>query len=86
MPSVSRAVSACASRWLTAIRGLPNAAAMALAVVSPTSTPPISPGPAVAATASTSLSLIPALAAARSMMWSRWLTWARAASSGTTPP
>ena len=51
-PSVSRAVSACASRWLTAISGLPLTSAIALAVVSPTITPPIRPGPAAAATPS----------------------------------
>ena len=48
-PSVSRAVSACASRWLTAISGLSVTSAIALAVVRPTMTPPIRPGPAVAA-------------------------------------
>ncbi len=51
-PSVSRAVSAWASRWLTAISGLPSTSAMALAVVRPTMTPPIRPGPAAAATPS----------------------------------
>ena len=54
MPSVSRAVSAWASRWFTAIRGLRVTSASALAVVSPTSTPPIRPGPAAAAMPSTS--------------------------------
>ena len=47
-------MSACASRWLTATSGSPCTSAMALAVVTPTSRPPIRPGPAVTATASRS--------------------------------
>ena len=49
MPAVSRAVSAWASRWLIAISGLSLTSAIALAVVRPTITPPIRPGPAAAA-------------------------------------
>ena len=64
MPSVSRAVSACASRWLIAISGLPWTSAIALAVVSPTMTPPIRPGPAAAAMPSTADSSMPASAIA----------------------
>jgi hypothetical protein len=51
---------------LTAISGLPAASASALPVTSPTMTPPISPGPAVAAIASTSASVTPASASAPS--------------------
>ena len=47
--------------------GLPAAKASALAVVSPTMTPPIRPGPAVAAMASTSSSVISASASACSI-------------------
>ena len=47
-------LSAWPSRWLTATSGLPAASASPLPVSSATMTPPISPGPAVAATASTS--------------------------------
>ena len=46
--------SAWPSRWLTAISGLPAASASPLPASSATITPPIRPGPAVAATASTS--------------------------------
>ena len=44
------AVSACASRWFTATKGSPCASAMPLPKEAPTTSPPISPGPAVAAT------------------------------------
>ena len=52
----------------------------------PTITPPISPGPAVAATASTSASSTPASASTPSISGGSISTWARAAISGTTPP
>ena len=86
MPSVSRAVSAWASRWFTAIRGLRVTSAMALAVVSPTSTPPIRPGPAATAMPSMSFTEQFAFFSARATRRSITSTWARAAISGTTPP
>ena len=46
---VRRPVKACPSRWFTAMKGRFLAAAMALAVITPTRTPPIRPGPAVTA-------------------------------------
>ena len=49
-PSTRRAVSACASRWLTATSGSPWTRAIVLPVSRPTIRPPIRPGPAVAAT------------------------------------
>ena len=60
--------------------------AIALAVVRPTITPPISPGPAAAATPSIASKLRPACVMALAMMTSSASTWARAAISGTTPP
>jgi hypothetical protein len=56
-----------------------------LAVVKPTMTPPINPGPAVAAMASTPASPIPASDSAAAITPSSFSTWARAAISGTTP-
>ena len=53
-PAARRATSAWASRWLTATNGLPVASAKPLPAIRPTSTPPISPGPADAATPSRS--------------------------------
>src|ERR1043166_7859321 len=49
-------------------------------------TPPIRPGPAVAATASSASGAMLASASAVSMTVSMASTWARAAISGTTPP
>ena len=60
IPSVSRAVRAWASRWFTASSGLRVTSARVLAVTSPTSTPPISPGPAATAIPSSSGKPIPA--------------------------
>ncbi len=87
MPSVRRAVSAWPSRWLMATSGFLAASAIALAVVRPTSTPPIRPGPGGrgdgvdvgegdAGLASSPRCTTPSSAS----------TWARAAISGTTPP
>src|ERR1700744_138377 len=59
---------------------------MALAKASPTITPPTSPGPAVAATPSSSVAEILASASAPATIASIVSTWARAAISGTTPP
>ena len=69
-----------------AINGLLAAAAIALAVISPTISPPTRPGPAVAAIASTSSSDTAESLSAASTMPSSASTWARAAISGTTPP
>jgi hypothetical protein len=55
-------------------------------VVSPTITPPISPGPAAAAMPSRAAKLRPASFIAWAMIRSSASTWARAAISGTTPP
>ena len=57
MLSVSRGVSACPARWFTPISGRPDAAAIPLAHMTPDSTPPIRPGPAVTAMASISLNV-----------------------------
>src|SRR5689334_17964638 len=59
---------------------------MALAVVRPTITPPIRPGPAAAAMPSMSRKVLPASIIALATMRSSASTWARAAISGTTPP
>src|SRR6185295_3299738 len=71
---------------LVTAKGLALASASPLAVTRPTITPPIRPGPAVAATASTSASAIFASASTSSISRGRISTWARAAISGTTPP
>jgi hypothetical protein len=71
---------------VTAISGLSLAIASALAVTRPTITPPISPGPAVAAIASTSARVMPASASVAPIKGVRRSAWARAAISGTTPP
>ena len=49
-------------------------------------TPPIRPGPAVAATPEISGQSVPALSRASAATASMVSTWARAAISGTTPP
>ena len=56
------------------------------ASITPTKTPPISPGPAVTAIASIALKEIPAFFIAWFKIGSILLRCARAASSGTTPP
>ena len=56
------------------------------AVQRPTSSAPDSPGPAVTAIASTSVSLTPAVASARSTAGTIASRCARLATSGTTPP
>ena len=83
---VSRGVSAWASRWFTAISGVLCTIAIAFAVVSPTITPPIRPGPAAAATPESWAKPTPASFIALSTIPSSRSTWARAAISGTTPP
>src|SRR5690625_2498923 len=66
--------------------GSPVAAASPLAVITPASTPPISPGPAVTAIPSSCASVIPASSSEREITRSARSAWARAAISGTTPP
>ena len=62
------------------------AAAIALAVLTPTRRAPISPGPAVTATASISSRVDAASASAASTTGAASSRWWRAATSGTTPP
>src|ERR1017187_152934 len=76
----------CAARWFTANSGLPKARAYALAAQTPTSSAPVSPGPAVTAIASTSARVTPAVASARSTAGTMASRCARLATSGTTPP
>ena len=59
---------------------------MAFAVIMPVMSPPISPGPAVAATAFSSVQSMAASRMARRSTSGSQRKWARAASSGTTPP
>ena len=68
------------------ISGSPVAAANPLASITPDSTPPIRPGPAVAAMASQSASVLPASFSTASIIGASRSAWARAAISGTTPP
>ena len=86
-PSVSRAVSACASRWLIASSGRRCTEAIARAVASPTIRPPISPGPGGRRDRRKlrrrPRSASPCVCA---ISRSRISTCARAAISGTTPP
>ena len=84
--STRRGLSAWPSRWLTAISGLPADSASPLPTSRPTITPPISPGPAVAAMASTSPMPMSASCSTWRTRPGRISTWARAAISGTTPP
>ncbi len=67
--SVRRTARAWASRWLTARNGLFAAQANPFAIVEPTIRPPIKPGPAAAATPSTSPRITPASASARDIKW-----------------
>src|SRR6266851_2516744 len=76
----------CAARWLTPYSGLPRARAYAFAAQTPTSSAPVSPGPAVTAMASTSARVTPAVASARSTAGTIASRCARLATSGTTPP
>src|ERR671919_443581 len=74
------------SRWFTAPSGRRRARAIALAVATPPRSAPASPGPRVTARASISRHVAPACSRASSMMGLSRSTWAREASSGTTPP
>ncbi len=59
-PCFSWSTAMCAARWFTAYSGLPSASAYAFAAHTPTSSAPVSPGPAVTAIASTSARVTPA--------------------------
>ena len=76
--------------WFTARSGLPSASASPLAKLHPTKSAAASPGPRVAAMASTlahgSGSPGKACARASSATPRIFSTWARLATSGTTPP
>src|SRR6516165_4390316 len=75
-----------ASRWLTPTNGTPQASANAFAALTPTNRAPTSPGPIVAATAATSGPSQPASSSASATTGLSSCTWARLATSGTTPP
>ena len=85
--SVSRAVSAWRFEMVDRDERLAGRPARGLGGrSSPTITPPIRPGPAVAATPSRSAKPMPASASACAMSRRACSTCARAAISGTTPP
>src|SRR3954471_11716750 len=85
-PCCSSSTATCAARWLTPYSGLPSASAYALAAATPTSNAPVSPGPEVTATASTSSIVAPASVRARCTVGTMASRCAREAISGTTPP
>jgi hypothetical protein len=85
-PPARKTLARCPSRWFTLTRGTPQPRASDLAVAIPTSSAPTSPGPDVTATALRSGPVTPASARACSTMEVIISTWARLASSGTTPP
>ena len=72
--------------WLMPTNGSPRAMASARPKPNPTRSAPMSPGPWVAATPPMSESVSPASPSARCTMGLSCRRWARAASSGTTPP
>src|SRR6266540_2328019 len=76
----------CPSRWFTPMRSAPVATTTAFAAAIPTSRAPTNPGPTVTATPSRSANRHPARSSASSMSGFRVCTWAREATSGTTPP
>jgi len=65
--------------------GMPSAAAIALPADRPTSSEPTSPGLTATATATRSARLMPARVSASSITGMIRSTWARDATSGTTP-
>src|SRR3954454_23409767 len=85
-PCWSSSTATCAARWFTPYSGLSRASAYALAAATPTSSAPVSPGPEVTATASTSPAVTPASASARCTVGTIASRCARDAISGTTPP
>src|SRR4051812_22837909 len=74
------------SRWFTATKGRSRANATALAPFSPMRSEPARPGPFVAAMTSISSQPTSACSIASRITGTRAWTWARDASSGTTPP
>src|SRR5215208_2280099 len=84
--SSRKAAYTCASRWLTPTKGTSHTRARALAALMPTSSDPTRPGPTVQATASTSGPWSPASTRASATTGVSSSTWARLATSGTTPP
>src|SRR5215213_951922 len=84
--SSRKAAYTWASRWLTPTKGTSHTRASALAALMPTSSEPTRPGPTVQATASTSGPWRPASTRASATTGVSSSTWARLATSGTTPP
>src|SRR3990172_2827656 len=74
------------SRWFTPISGARVASAIDLAAATPTRSAPTRPGPTVTAIPSSSSNPSPVSSSACSRSGFRASTWARLASSGTTPP
>src|ERR1019366_3889635 len=74
------------SRWFTLTIGTPQPKARDLAVAIPTKSAPTSPGPDVTATALSARPEIPPSLRAWFTIGVISSTWARLASSGTTPP
>ena len=79
-------LSACPSRWFTAIKGLFIIEAKVFAKLKPTDKHTISPGPAVQAIASISSIFFPLSLIAFWTTKSIFSIWDLAANSGTTPP
>src|SRR5207244_8354897 len=71
---------------LTPTNGTPHTRASALAALMPTSSEPTNPGPIVAATASRALPSTPDSTSTSATTGVSSCTWARLATSGTTPP
>jgi len=84
----SNGANRCPSRWFTPTKGTPQAREYAFAADRPTSSEPMSPGPLVTAIASIAgrCGSSPASSRARRTTGPMVVTWARPASSGTTPP
>src|SRR5438270_11112527 len=72
--------------WLTAMSGTSSATANILAALTPMSRAPTRPGVLCTATQPICASCTPAFASASSTTGSSRCKWARAATSGTTPP
>src|SRR5207244_11788572 len=72
--------------WLTSISGTSSASARILAALTPTNSAPTRPGVLWTATQPIWSSVTPAVRRASSMTGSSRWRWARAATSGTTPP
>ena len=85
-PCTRKFAHTCPSRWFTPTRVAPVASATAFAAAIPTRSAPTRPGPTVTATVSRSPNPTPAATRASSISGFNASTWARAATSGTTPP